>query len=87
MTSFPPSTAYVVSVLLSLDNNADVVVILQGPPGQPGFPGNPGLPVSSDNSDNPATMQDIAPKSAKSYLTCSCLHLIEKGRVEVITVI
>lgn len=27
--------------------DAELVVILQGPPGQAGFPGNPGLPVGS----------------------------------------
>ncbi len=41
-----------VILILSWDNNADMVVVLQGPPGLPGFPGNPGLPVSSFSPHN-----------------------------------
>lgn len=34
-------------LILLCHSYAEMVVILQGPPGLPGFPGNPGLPVSS----------------------------------------
>lgn len=34
-------------MILLWHSDAELVVILQGPPGQPGFPGNPGLPVGS----------------------------------------
>lgn len=34
-------------MILLWHSDAELVVILQGPPGQSGFPGNPGLPVGS----------------------------------------
>lgn len=39
-------------MILLWHSDADLVVILQGPPGIPGFPGNPGLPVGSFDPRN-----------------------------------
>lgn len=49
-------------IVLSWEIDADLFVMLQGPPGLPGFPGNPGLPVSSFK---PASMSHILQQSSK----------------------